>query len=260
VNVHHYKGSGYALTYFIQSLGDNGLFTDAVNGISVTQSTHGTSATTIQVTFGCAASQPSVGIAPSTVWAKSGSTVSLSAQVSNRDSAGCAATTFQLSPTSNLSASSLTVNPVSLSVAPGQSASATLTVAGVTSSGTVTLTARDSDGADPSHPQDGAGTAQIQIDSTAQNAPTNLSASLVKTGVKLTWTASTDNGGSGIAMYYVYRNGGQIGSTSSLSYTDTSGVGGTSYTYTVTALDVVGNESGNSNTATVTYPTKRGRK
>jgi hypothetical protein len=259
VNVHHYKGSGYAYTYFIQSLGDNGLFTDAVNGISVTQSTHGTSATTIQVTFGCAALQPSVGIAPATVWAKSGSTVSLSAQVSNRDSAGCAATTFQLTASSNLSASSLTVTPGSLSsVAPGQSASATLTVAGVTSSGTVTLTAHDSDGADPSHPQDGVGTAQIQIDATAPSAPTNLSASLAKTGVKLTWTASTD-GGSGVATYYVYRNGVQIGSTSNRSYTDTSGVGGTSYTYTVTALDVVGNESGNSNSVTVTYP-KKGRR
>ena len=93
VNLHHYKGSGYAFTYFIKSLPDNGLFSDTVNGITVTQATHGTGAATVQVTFGCAVTIPTVVLSPSTVWVKSGGSTSLTAQVTNRDSAGCGNTT-----------------------------------------------------------------------------------------------------------------------------------------------------------------------
>ena len=78
-------------------------------------------------------------------------------------------------------------------------------------------------------------------------------------GVALAWRASTDTG-SGIKSYYLYRNGTVIASTGNLSFTDTTGVDGTSYTYSVTAVDQVGNESGQSNTMTVTYvaPSKGG--
>jgi len=123
------------------------------------------------------------------------------------------------------------------------------------------VTATDSDGSDPSHPVNGQGSATISVDSAAPSAPTNLAASLVTKGVRLTWNASTDNGGSGIASYYVYRNGIRLGAIASLSYTDTTVASSTSYSYAVTALDGVGNESGLSNAAPITtQATKGGRR
>ena len=254
VNIHRYKGAGYAFTYFLQSLPDSGSFTDLVNGITVVQATHGASFATVQVTFGCVANSPVVTLAPSTVWAKAGAPIALTGQVTNRDAAGCNPTTFALTAASTTSGSK-TITPSSLGLAAGQTGFATLTVT-LTSSGMITLNAHDSDGTDPVHAQDGVATAQIYIDSAAPTVPTNLGASAVRQGIRLTWAGSTDSGGSGVNSYYVYRNGTAIGSTGSLSYTDSTGTAGTSYTYSVTAVDQVGNESGQSNSATITYPGK----
>ena len=259
VNIHRYKGSGYDYTKFINSLPDGGFFSDPANGITVSQTTHGTSSALIQVSFGCAAQSPSVAITPTTIWVKPGSTASLSAQITNRDAAGCSTTTFQLSA-SHTTGGTSAVTPASTSVAPGQGISASITVAGISSSGTITLTVKDSDGVDPGHSSDSQGTAQIAVDGTAPSAPTNLSSALVPKGVKLTWSAASDSGGSGVATYYVYRNGAKIGATTSLSYTDSTGTSGTTYTYTVTAVDGVGYESGNSNSATITTKSSKGGK
>jgi hypothetical protein len=40
VNVHRYAGSGAVYTYFLQGLADGSSFTDAVNGVTVTQVSH----------------------------------------------------------------------------------------------------------------------------------------------------------------------------------------------------------------------------
>lgn len=257
VNLHHYKGSGYAFTYFIKSLPDNGLFSDTVNGITVTQATHGTGAATVQVTFGCAATIPTVVLSPSTVWVKSGGSTSLTAQVTDLDSAGCGNTTFAL--TASAASGTAGISPATTGpLAPGGSFAAPVTVTAPTASGLVTVTAQNNDGQDPSHATNGVGTAQISVDATAPTAPTSLSASaLRKGGVKLSWRASSDSG-SGVRSYYVYRNDkiAAIGTTSTLSYTDTTGVAKTTYNYSVTAIDQVGNESGMSNSATIVYPGK----
>ena len=257
VNLHHYKGSGYAFTYFIKSLPDNGLFSDTVNGITVTQATHGTGAATVQVTFGCAVTIPTVVLSPSTVWVKSGGSTSLTAQVTNRDSAGCGNTTFAL--TASAASGTAGISPTTTgSLVPGGSFTAPVTVTAPTASGLVTVTAQDNDGQDPPHATNGVGTAQINVDATAPTAPTSLSASaLRKGGIKLNWRASSDSG-SGVRSYYVYRNDkiAAIGTTSTLSYIDTTGVAKTTYTYSVTAIDQVGNESGMSNLANIVYPGK----
>lgn len=251
VNIHRYKGSGYGYTYFLQSLSSTGLFMDNVNGITVAPVTNGSGTATVQVTFGCAANQPALSLTPSSVWVASGRSVSLSAQVTNRDSAGCAGTTFALSTGGTGSVSTGSVGPLSS----GQVGSATVTVT-PTSSGTVTLTAHDSDGRDPVHSQDGTTTAQINIDASAPTPPSGLTATVGKTGgITLAWTATTD-AGSGVKSYYIYRNTALIGTTTTLSYADMSGVDGTAYTYGVTAVDQVGNESGLSNTVTITYAAK----
>jgi hypothetical protein len=255
VNVHRYKGTGYTYTYFLQSLSTTGLFMDNTNGITVAPVTNGSGTATVQVTFGCAGNQPALLLTPSSVWVKSGSSVSLSAQVTNRDSAGCAGTTFTLS-TALTTGGTGSVTPGSVGpLGSGQKGSATVLVT-PTSSGTVTLTAHDSDGRDPIHSQDGAATAQITIDASSPTAPSGLTATVGKTGgIALAWKAATDSG-FGVKSYYIYRNTELIGSTTTLTYTDTSGVDWTAYTYGVTAVDQVGNESGLSNTATITYVAK----
>ena len=68
----------------------------------------------------------------------------------------------------------------------------------------------------------------------------------------LSWTASTDN--VGVTGYQVLRNGTQIGTTTSTSYTDTSVAANTTYTYTVQAYDAAGNVSAASSGLSVTTP------
>jgi hypothetical protein len=251
VNIHRYKGSGYAYTYFLQSLSSTGLFMDNANGITVVPVTNGSGTATLQVTFGCASNQPAVSLTPSSVWVKPGSAVSLSAQVTNRDSAGCAATTFALSTGGTGSVTPGSVGPLGS----GQIGSATILVT-PTSSGTVTITAQDSDGQDPVHGQHGVAVAQINVDASAPATPSGLTATVSRTGgIALAWKAATDSG-SGVKSYYIYRDSELLGTTSTLSYSDLSGVAGTVYTYGVTAVDQVGNESGMSNTVAITYGAK----
>lgn len=91
----------------------------------------------------------------------------------------------------------------------------------------------------------------------APTAPSSLTASLssqrkgkrVTTAVDLKWQASTDN--VSVAKYLVYRNGVKIAETTSLSYRDSSGSAGVSYTYEIAATDSSGNVSAKSNSVTI---------
>ena len=253
VNIHRYAGSGYNYTKFITALPDGGIFTDPANGITVTQSAHGAGSAVINVSFNCMGQTPSMTISPSTVWVQPGSTVSLTTQVTNLDGAGCSATTFQLSA-ANTAGGTSTVTPTSVLLGAGQSTAVSLSVSGVSGSGAVTLTATDADSSDPSHPVNGHVTAQINVDGSAPTPPGNMETSLANTGVTVSWTSSTDSG-SGIAAYYVYRDGVQLAATTNLSYTDTTTASGMTYTYTATAVDQVGYESGNSSPSSITTST-----
>jgi hypothetical protein len=72
--------------------------------------------------------------------------------------------------------------------------------------------------------------------------------------VSLSWTASTDSGGSGLAGYKVYRNGTQLGSNLATgnTYTDSTVQANTTYSYTVAAVDGAGNTSAQSSAVSVT--------
>ncbi len=83
-------------------------------------------------------------------------------------------------------------------------------------------------------------------DTTAPTAPTDLSATALSEGqIDLSWTASTDN--VGVTGYNIYRNGTEIGSTTSTSYSDTGLAFNTFYCYKVEAYDAAGNASGEGN-------------
>ncbi len=90
-------------------------------------------------------------------------------------------------------------------------------------------------------------------DKTAPTIPTNLTANAVSPSqINLSWSASTDSGGAGLAGYIVYRGGSEIGRVTTTSYSDNGLNANTAYSYTVKAYDNAGNVSGASNTATAT--------
>lgn len=107
-------------------------------------------------------------------------------------------------------------------------------------------------------------TATTSADTVAPSVPTNLKAtasSPIK--VNLTWTASTDTGGAGLAGYKIERCSGascasysQIGTSTTNSYSDTAAAPNTTYGYRVRAYDKASpaNNSGYSASASATTP------
>jgi len=91
-------------------------------------------------------------------------------------------------------------------------------------------------------------------DSQAPSVPTGVSATPQSHDrVQVSWTASTDN--AAVVGYKVYRNGAFAGATTGLNYTDGGLTESTTYSYTVSAFDAVGNESAQSSPAvTATTP------
>ena len=87
--------------------------------------------------------------------------------------------------------------------------------------------------------------------------PAGLTATAVNGNtVNLSWSASTDQGGSGVTWYWVYRNGSNINVVThpTTTYQDTGATAGATITYTVIARDGVQNQSPASDPASVTTP------
>lgn len=90
-------------------------------------------------------------------------------------------------------------------------------------------------------------------DTTAPSVPGNMRfTSKGSTWIALDWNVSSDNGGSGLAGYKLYRGSTKIKNTTTSSYTNTGLSSSTSYSYYVRAYDNAGNTSGKSNTINVT--------
>jgi chitodextrinase len=90
-------------------------------------------------------------------------------------------------------------------------------------------------------------------DTVPPTTPTGLTAtSTTASSVGLSWTASTDD--VAVTGYNILRNGVQLGTSTTTSYTDSTVASSTSYTYTVTAFDAAGNVSPPSNALAVTTP------
>ena len=90
-------------------------------------------------------------------------------------------------------------------------------------------------------------------DTTAPSTPSNLSASsTTSSSTNLSWSGSSDSGGSGLAGYEILRNGSVIGTTTGTSYTVSGLSASTGYSFNVRAYDGAGNRSGNSGTVNVT--------
>ena len=148
---------------------------------------------------------------------------------------------------SSSTGSSLDVS--SLTVGSGGTATATLTITNPASSGTYTVTGTS-------------GTLTHSADVTVTvltvpSTPQNLQTTSGNAQVSLSWSAPSNNGGSAITSYNIYRSTSSgtetllatIGNV--LSYTDTAVTNGQTYFYKVTAVNSVG-ESSQSNEAGAT--------
>jgi pectate lyase-like protein/fibronectin type III domain protein len=94
----------------------------------------------------------------------------------------------------------------------------------------------------------------ISSDMMPPSVPTALTAAYVgSTEIQLAWNLSVDN--LGVSRYRIYRNGVGTGFSSTPSYIDKKLIPGTTYTYTVAALDAAGNESGQSFAVSATTTT-----
>ena len=103
----------------------------------------------------------------------------------------------------------------------------------------------------------GSGSSSGASDPTGPTVPANLKATVVSSSrVDLSWTASTDS--AGVAGYYIYENGVQIGSTTGTSYDDESLSADTTYSFTVAAYDASGNVSAQSSAASATTTASSG--
>ena len=91
----------------------------------------------------------------------------------------------------------------------------------------------------------------VAVDTLAPTVPAGLSTSVVSmTQINLTWTASSD--AVGVEGYKIYRDGTEIGSTESTSYSDVGLIASSSYAYSLSAYDAAGNQSSQSAVVTAT--------
>jgi chitodextrinase len=122
---------------------------------------------------------------------------------------------------------------------------------GITTPGSTSLNFDSKEGTNP---------AQLVInlafqDTQSPTAPTSLTANAVNSSqVDLSWQASTDN--VGVTGYTIYRDNAILTTVSgdTTSYSDTTVLESTTYSYTVDAFDAAGNYSAQSSPANVTTP------
>jgi chitodextrinase len=130
-----------------------------------------------------------------------------------------------------------------------------LTIAGGTGPGSLAVGITNITASDPTGtinvPTTGTGgsvTVSALVDATPPSVPTGLSATAASSSqINLSWTASTDN--VGVTGYKIFRNGTQISTSTATSFQNTGLAASTTFSYTVSAFDAAGNNSGQSTAA-----------
>ena len=264
VNIHHGLATGRK-SFFIDTLTDGELFVDLKLGLTVKQIGKDANSVTVDISFDkCTPSAPllAVGPSPQVVPNNGPFKPGYGVSVTNNDSALCGASSFDLISDLDILTGTLTQNV--LAVAPGETATAILTVdVNNMSDGSYTLwmTASDLDGAHA----DVNASAILQVDSVPPLAPSGLVVSKDRyrgtVMAVLGWNAAVDVApGSGIAAYRVYRDGVFFAEVAGLGYTDRTVGRKGSYVYTVTAIDYAGHESQPSGALSFPPPRVKGNK
>jgi hypothetical protein len=204
LSVHRHAGDGNSgTTYLLANLADGESFIDTANGITVTQLSHNNDYGTVEVTLDgseptptCTVAPAQVSLSPSSQSANAGSTLNYNVQLTNQDSTACASSTFALND-SIPSGWSGTVSPSSLSLAPGQTGTATLSVTSATSAAANTFSTgvNVTDSGEATHTASASASYTV-VASCAPAAPTlNLSPSSQSAdpGTTLTYSVSLVN-------------------------------------------------------------------
>src|SRR5262249_52906812 len=90
-------------------------------------------------------------------------------------------------------------------------------------------------------------------DTTPPSVPAAVVASVASCSqIRVSWSAPSDPARYGVVGYRIYRNGTQVGTSSTTSYASTGLAGSTLYSFTVAAYDNAGNVSAQSVAASAT--------
>jgi hypothetical protein len=202
----------------------------------------------------CVMGAPTVVLSPTQQMVSDGSQLqAYTLKVTNNDSQACTVSAWSVAVSSGLGSS--VVNSL-LQVMPGSNGSTAINMlVDGAADGTYSITVTVSD---DNSGHDGMATGSLQMDLTAPTSPSNLSAQQNGKGrnksVQVSWTQASDgSGGTGVASYSVYRNGGLLGSTTSLNFKDSNFSTTVPNVYEVYAVDQVGHISATPGTVTYTY-------
>jgi hypothetical protein len=262
VSVHRYKGDGStANTYWVANLDTNESYTDSIDGIAVTVTARTTTSAALQIRFSapaCVPSAVSASAAPQSQSGAAGAAVNYSISLTNQDGPGCAPTALALSAVSPAGWTG-TLSPANLTLPPGASAQATLTLvpSSTAASGSYGATVLVNDAATAAHSTSAGVTYMVVAqDSQPPSAPQITMAKVRAKRIELAWSGSNDN--DRVAGYRVWRNGVMVASPTTTSWVDQSTASG-NLTYVVDAYDPTGNVSAPSGAVTVTLSSSNGR-
>ena len=118
---------------------------------------------------------------------------------------------------------------------------------------TYTVAAYDAAGNASAQSTPASATTPAPPDVTAPSVPQNVTASAASaTQINVSWAAATDN--VGVTGYRIFRNGVQVGTSTTLAFQDVGLTASTTYSYKVSAYDAAGNASAQSASVSATTP------
>jgi hypothetical protein len=256
ISVHRAAGTLPTRTYLLQNVAVGGTFTDAVNGITLTNQGVANGTVTVGVGFSggsCVRSAPLVSVSPSSQTAAPGATISYGVSVTNKNTAYCGSSTFAMGQVLPAGFSGGFAVP-NLSIAAGASASTTWSVSSSaqTAAGTYPF---DATAADSSFGNSATAHASeiVYLDSILPTVSiTSPAAGAVVSGrVSILASASDDTR---VASVEFYVDGALIGRDSGSPYStawNTRKAGFGSHTIMVRAIDAAGNKAEQSIVVTV---------
>lgn len=244
LNVHTQTG-GYST--FHAALSDGQAYVDSINGLTVTAISHDADSMTFRVDGTCTPNASRMTLSPATQGGAAGQSLNYNITIQNQDSPFCAASQYAMSavlPAELLASFSSN----SISVAAGSSASVTVAVSSAASAagGNYSFQIAANDSANASHAV--SASAAYVIDGQAPTVPLNLTYTISKSKVNLSWSSSSDN--VAVTGYEIMRNGVIIATTQSTYFTTSAARRGQTYTFQVRARDSAGNYSAWSSSVT----------
>ena len=191
VQIHTYQGNG-GRTWYLRGLLEGETFVDDVNGVTITHGQHTPDTASVQVAFDteCLTGPSQVALTPSNQSAPGGTTLAYDLSVTSTDSISCPQSTFDLLH-SLPSGWTGTVSPSTLTVQPGQSAQATLSVTSPASAGAGAY-GISVDAHDPSEP----------LHAGSATATYRVTTACVPDTPQLTLSPSSQSGGAGATVTF----------------------------------------------------------